>query len=922
MKKSSMYRYIMSLPIMDKKKQLTNKMIKLIDTDYSTVSTKKIVGFDFSIMDTDILKSCPVQVINSTHEYNESNHITGSIYDSRMGTSDMDIKCSTCGLGVDECPGHPGYYHLAEYIILPGSEKIVTEILSCVCVTCGDLLLPKYKREKLLLLPNKARLREASKAMSGVNKRLDDKRICGFCGSSNVNRFVFNKTNFMIGSEILPNKHIKTILMSLKPDTLIYLGFNDKTHPHKFVTNFLIIPPPTVRPRTSSSEGKPEEDRLTTILIEIINANKSLTEAKLKKGEGNIKDYMNELQKLLININIYFSNGGEKGIQSMGKAVHQLKSIKELLKGKEGHIRGHMEGKIICYTGRSVITPDGNLLPGMIAIPEYLCMLISKSEVITKYNMDIIKKCIDNGENVYPGASMIIKKDRTKLRLKGLSPTTKKEIISKLTYGDVVFRHLRDGDIVLFNRQPSIHRYSILSFKVKVKHDNSFSISFNPVCVEPFNADFDGDEMNIFIPQSFEAIAEAVELMSVENNIISNSTKTPHITLIQDSILGLYLITHDKYKEISKEFYLDVVGNSIFYDHILKKKKYKVGDIFDSLIPVDFNYNTFTAEKVQELYKSIDIDYDKSFYVNPHTDGYNKVFDGTYDIFIQNGSLIYGNLNKSGIKKLIKYVNLNYGGNYTIKFISALQKCADRYLARVGFTVSLYDCYYGKEFKKKSRDILAKAIKAGNEAIDKPLPSLVTVDKYTAFTEIIRSAMNPILREISNDIKDYLKKNPNNLNTILQAGSKGDISNLDQIGGYIGHQSVQDNIIMPTNEITQRVHVYDPKYSKNVESFGFVLDSFSDSMKTIKEIYSHNSAARIGTIDTAINVAKNGDNSRKLNKMFEDIVINYDLHVVDNRGRILSTMFGYSGFYGKNVYDVSLHSVGMSKKEIEDNYFN
>jgi DNA-directed RNA polymerase beta' subunit len=841
-----------------------------------------------------------------------------------MGTSEVDMKCGTCGLGINECPGHPGHFYLAEYIVLPGAEKIITEILSCICITCGNLLLPKYKRDKLLTLPRKVRLREASKAMLGINKRLDDKRICPFCGSSNINRFIFDKTNYVIGKDdtMLPNKYIKTILLSLKPDTLEYLGFSMSTHPHKYIINFLIIAPPGIRPQTSSGEGKKEEDRMTTILIEIINANKSLAEIKLKKDESKIKDYKNEMQKLVTNISIFFFNGNnEKGIQSMGKAVHQLKSIKELLKGKDGHIRGRMEGRIVCYAGRSVITPDGNLLPGVIAIPKYLCMTITKSEVITKYNLELMRQRVKNGDNAYPGASMIIKKDRTKLRLKGLEPAIKKEIIANLTYGDVVFRHLVDGDVVLFNRQPSIHRYSILAFNVNVKHDNSFSISFNPVCVEPFNADFDGDEMNIFVPQSYEAIAEAQELMSIENNIISNSTKTPHITLIQDSILGLFLMTRDKHKEISKEFYLDIMGNSIFYDRIIKKKTYKVGDIFNSIIPNDFNYNTFTVEKVRDIYKSVGKEFDTSSYVNPYTSGYDKIFDNGYDILIQNGTIIYGNLNKSGIKNLIKYINLNYGGEYTIKFISALQKCADRYLCRVGFTVSLYDCYYGKEFKKKSRDILAKAIDIGNEAVNKPLPSLVTVDKYSAFTEIIRTAMNPVLREISDDIKTYLKKNPNNLNTILQAGSKGDISNLDQIGGYIGHQSVQDNIIMPTNEITQRVHIYDTKYLKNVISYGFIPDSFSDSMKTIKEIYSHNSAARIGTIDTAINVTKNGDNSRKLNKMFEDIIINYDLHVVDNKGRILSTMFGYNGFYGKNVYNVSLRSVNMSTKEIESVYF-
>ena len=250
-----------------------------------------------------------------------------------------------------------------------------------------------------------------------------------------------------------------------------------------------------------------------TMSVRIVEANTALSQQLARGLPRQVLEAWEFLQEACAR----YINSEMSGLQQIkGKSV---RSICTRLKGKEGRFRGNLSGKRVDFSGRTVISPDPNVSVEQVVIPEWVAKRMTFPERVCEANLQRLREAIDRGPENHPGACFITTPDGRKKYLGALKKNARKQMAESLKSGDLVERHMRDGDIVLFNRQPSLHRLSIMAHRAKVMPGRTFR--FNECVCAPYNADFDGDEMNIHLPQTEEARAEAMQLMGVRDGLVT-----------------------------------------------------------------------------------------------------------------------------------------------------------------------------------------------------------------------------------------------------------------------------------------------------------------------------------------------------------------------------------------------------------------
>lgn len=271
-------------------------------------------------------------------------------------------------------------------------------------------------------------------------------------------------------------------------------------------------------------------------LNEILIANEAL---KKKLADGVIFlqaldawDFMQILTAVYINSDV-------RNLPPQHSNVANGHGIAQRLKGKEGRFRANLSGKRVNFSARTVISPDPNLGINEVGIPLKIATVMTYPVAVTPLNIAVMRELVLNGPAQHPGAVMIRKASGRSTLLKYAGD--RKAAARELSIGDIVDRHMLNGDFVLFNRQPSLHRLSIMCHSVRVHPDLTFK--FNECVCSPYNADFDGDEMNVHFMQGEEAKAEAACLMQSQFNMTSPRNGEPVIAPIQDFITSVYLMT-------------------------------------------------------------------------------------------------------------------------------------------------------------------------------------------------------------------------------------------------------------------------------------------------------------------------------------------------------------------------------------------
>jgi len=354
------------------------------------------------------------------------------------------------------------------------------------------------------------------------------------------------------------------------------------------ILTVLPVPPVTVRPSITLESGQRSEDDLTHKLVDIIRINQRFQE---NREAGAPQLIIEDLWELLqYHVTTFFDNSVSGIPPARHRSGRPLKTLSQRLKGKEGRFRGSLSGKRVNFSARTVISPDPNLSINEVGVPMPIARILTMPSVVTPRNIEQLKIYVRNGEDIHPGANYVLRPDGRRIKVTNVN---KDDLAEKLEFGWTVERQLKDGDIVLFNRQPSLHKMSIMAHSVKVLPNKTFRL--NPAVCPPYNADFDGDEMNMHALQTEESRAEAKILMQVQENILSPRFGGPIIGGIHDHISGLFLLTRFENQIYENDAY-DMLRKSNIRElpspagHDSEGKPYWTGkQIFSQILPKNLN---------------------------------------------------------------------------------------------------------------------------------------------------------------------------------------------------------------------------------------------------------------------------------------------------------------------------------------------
>jgi DNA-directed RNA polymerase II subunit RPB1 len=352
-----------------------------------------------------------------------------------------------------------------------------------------------------------------------------------------------------------------------------------------------------------------------------------------------------------------------------------IKCIRSRIKSKEGRVRGNLMGKRVDFSARTVITPDPILQLDQLGVPEMIAMNLTVPEYVTCSNKEIMRQLVKNGPNKWPGAKHIRRSDGKLIDL----DYQKSHTDAVLDVGYIVERHLRDGDYVIFNRQPSLHKMSLMGHRVKVLPFQTFRL--NLAVTSPYNADFDGDEMNMHVPQSYETMAEIKEIMAVPRQIIAPKDNKPVMGIVQDSLLGVMLLTtRDTFLE------LDQVMNLLMWFDFEKKKNVRDGRLPPPAIVKP--RPLWTGKQILSL-------------VFPAVNYARKENSKTWacaedtNVYIKHGELLCGVMKKDqvGAKAggVVHLCQRDLGPEETKIFLSDAQNLVNNWLVHNGFSVGVAD---------------------------------------------------------------------------------------------------------------------------------------------------------------------------------------------------------------------------------------
>lgn len=462
---------------------------------------------------------------------------------------------------------------------------------------------------------------------------------------------------------------------------------------------------------------------------EIIDVNVAL-ELALTKGP-HTRTIVETWDFLQVQVAQYI-NAEMPGLQRPIGTTKPMRGLCQRLKGKQGRFRGNLSGKRVDFSARTVISPDPNLRVDQVGVPVSVAKIMtypgefhdtgkrndvrandrhhsrsvmSLKERVSRYNIEKLRKRVRNGPEVHPGANLIRMSGDGSF-VKSLAFGDRERAAANLRIGDVVERHMEDGDVVLFNRQPSLHKLSIMSHRVKVMEWRTFR--FNICVCAPYNADFDGDEMNMHLPQTEEARTEASLLMGVQHNLITPRNGEPLVAASQDFLSASYMLTQRDRFFTLEEFCRLVAyfGDAdeqidIPLPAILKPVALWTGkQVFSMLLRPNKENTVLVNFETKEKNYASDL---KRKHFCPN-DGW---------VAFYNSELISGNIAKKtigdGSKAGLLYILLRDCGQIeAARLLDRWAKLCSRYLGgHIGFSIGISDVSPSTRLRKMKHDILS-----------------------------------------------------------------------------------------------------------------------------------------------------------------------------------------------------------------------
>lgn len=891
---------------------------------------RRISGLSFSSLSPEEINKLSVVDVNRVDLYNLENGRQPQAHgplDRKMGVSDNFTECDTCHGRLATCQGHFGRIKLALPVFHVGYFRHVITVLQNICKECSAILLDTSQKKQFLRelrVPDIDNLRRMT-VLKKLNDQCKKSRRCPHCNAINgvvkksgALRVVHDKFRW-VGKKV-PDEKIaydssleaaveanpemeKTVKRSaeeLNPlrvfnlfkqvsmEDCEFLGIDPDIggRPELYLWQEVPAPPVCIRPSIMQDNASNEDD-LTVKLTEIVKAN-----AQILSGFENgmaLHELMNQWEFMQLSLALYINSDTPTGSGSSSP----IRALCQRLKGKQGRFRGNLSGKRVDFSGRTVISPDPNLKIDEVAVPDRIAKILTYPERVTTHNREKLKVLVTNGPFVYPGANYVLKRGEEVRR--NLRFGQRDKLAKGLGIGDIVERHLEDGDIVLFNRQPSLHRLSILSHFVKVRPWRTLRL--NECVCTPYNADFDGDEMNLHVPQTEEARAEAMNLMGVKHNIVTPRSGAPIIAATQDFISASYLVTkkdqfftHAELLQILASMSDAMTHFDIPIPAILKPKRLWSGkQVFSLLIkPNDQSQVSINLETRNKAFHKPPSGMDPQYSTN---DGWvlirgSQILSGTMD------KALLGDDNKNSVFYAILR---DYGPDAAATAMNRMAKMSARWLGNRGFSIGISDVTPDAELTNLKDRLVEDAYQQCDELIAIYAAGKLETQPGCDEEQTLEAKISGILSNVRGTVGDVCIRelDPHNAPLIMATcGSKGSTLNVSQMVACVGQQIISGSRV--ADGFQDRTLPHFPKFSKTPPSKGFVRNSFFTGLDPAEFMF-HAISGREGLVDTAVKTAETGYMSRRLMKSLEDLSILYDKTVRTSSNLVVQFNYGGDG---------------------------
>lgn len=893
----------------------------------NTKYVREVKNIEFGIMSTqDILKYSVVEITSSK--------LSGpnTVYDEKMGPMENNVSCVTCRMNSRQCSGHIGHIVLRENVIHPLYYKYIVSLLKCFCINCHKLLL-NINYIKMHKLDKTFKTGESK--FKNVLDQVSKIEFCNECNTAqpkimlsiadNLIYATYKTGSSKVQKKVIINANdILSIFDDITDEELLYLGINAKnTHPRSLILTHLPVISPRSRPFVITDNMVCDDD-LTIQYIEIIKVNNHLMDKNL--SETKKQKYISTIN---FRIKCLMDNSHCKSRHTNNRP---MRGIRERVAGKSGIIRSHLMGKRVNQSSRTVIGPDVNIPLGWMAVPPEVASILTVPEIVTEFNKDYLLKLINDdkanflvkgetrinlkyalykqGTKILPNDVIIreaesgkkqtinVKYDTTKYKLlpgdklirngqevNDVAYCEKNSIV--LGIGNIVERQLKDGDVLYLNRQPTLHTGSMIVQRVKVIPGKTFR--FPLAITKSFNADFDGDEMNVHSPLTIEARAELEQIASVEGNYLSSQASTSYISIVQDGVLGTYLLT--KYKQkLDKGVWMQLINALGTFS--FEKLNHKMNHIRKIYVE-----NGFDPEDHMYTSKTI------FSFMLPDDFDYTKKNDAELDepkVVIKKGVLLWGTINKGqlsgGHSSIVYILAKEYSVRTSMDFVDDVQFVANAFLLWFGFSTGLNDCLVKHDPEDLEKIIVRGYLEA--EELEKNVRNASI--KESQINNVLTKTKN-IGMSISKKIiveNDDIRSSPDNNNFVhlITSGSKGSYFNIAQITTLLGQQSIHGGRMNPQLDMNRTLVHYPWKKLTNVqkyESRGFIKNSFIHGLNP-QEFFFHSCSGRQGVIDTSMKTSSTGYQQRKIVKIAEDLCVKYDGTVRDINNKIIQFNYGYN----------------------------
>ncbi len=849
------------------------------------INPSKIIGIQFSVLSPEDIRNSSVAEITSRDTYINNKPVINGLFDPRMGVLDPGLICPTDGLNYMNTPGYFGHINLARPVYYIQYLTSTIKILRCICFKCSKLKISKDKFKHLLDVDSKNRWDKVFRVASKV-KRCGEE-ISDGCGCKQPRKIykeglanIYAEWENTDGIESEDGTVKDKLTIKLSPEMVLkifrrisdedvkFMGYSPIwSRPDWFICQTLAVPPPAVRPSVKHDSQQRSEDDISHIIVNIIKANKTLqSKIDTNNSEKVIEDWTTVLQYYVATMIDNRIPGVAAVAQRSGRA---LKSIKERLVGKTGRVRGNLMGKRVDFSARSVITPDANLKIKELGVPQAIAMNITFPQCVNGRNKSFLMKLVLNGPKTYPGANILERKTGESISLKYVDRDT-----MVLNDGDIVHRHLLDGDPVLFNRQPTLHRMSMMCHICKIMKKGA-TFRMNVADTKPYNADFDGDEMNMHGPQDEESQAELMYLAAVPRQIISPQNNQSIVGIFQDSLLGCHRFTRENINFSSRQamnllMYYNNVDKSLFTNSETEISSF---DILSQILP------PISTRFSNKLYDSDE---------NKKTS--NNIIE------IVNGQYKRGSIDKSvlgsGSKGLIQTIFNDFNYNESADFIDNIQAIVTEYMKLSSYSVGISDLIADNKTNQRIISTVNEKKKEVHDLINQ-LHLGVFENSTGKSNEVeFETRVNALLNEASGNAGKIGRKSlsiDNRFVIMVNAGSKGSTINIAQMISCLGQQNVDGKRIPLGFEDRTLPHY--TKFDDSPEARGFVESSFIQGL-TPEEVYFHAMGGRVGLIDTAVKTSQTGYIQRRLIKSMEDLKVEYDMTVRNNKNKIIQFCYG------------------------------